>query len=474
MPAQQTVPSALQGHPACGREVPRNAGAVAVLGGAARQEETTQVAEKKIQSVAVIGLGYVGLPLAAAFGCAGLQALGFDTDVSKVERLRRCKSYVERVSGDVLRELTHEALFWATTDPDRLSDVDAVVICVPTPLKEGNVPDLSAVEATAHTVGASLRPGQLVVLESTTYPGTTEEVVRPILEEESGLSAESDFFLAYSPEREDPGNKEFGISNVPKVVGGLTPEACDAAAALYTNVAPSVVRVSSTRVAEATKMLENTYRAVNIALVNELKVVFEAMGVDIWEAIEAAKTKPFGFQAFTPGPGMGGHCIPVDPFYLSWRAKCLGEEARFIELAGRVNVEMPRRVVEKLDRALDARGKPLAGSTVMLLGAAYKPDVADDRESPFYEVAQQLLARGARVQYNDPHIPRVRPTRRFNLSMDSTPFTADTLGAADAVVILTDHSTYDPDLIRRESKLVVDTRNLTNGAPEGREKIVRA
>lgn len=432
------------------------------------------MAEKKIQSVAVIGLGYVGLPLAAAFGRAGLQVLGYDTDVSKVERLRRCKSYVERVPDDLLKELIDKALFWATTDPDRLSEVDAVVICVPTPLKEGNVPDLSAVEATAHTVGGSLRPGQLVVLESTTYPGTTEEVVKPILEEESGLLAESDFLLAYSPEREDPGNKEFEISNIPKVVGGLTSEACDAAAALYVQVAPSIVRVSNTRVAEATKMLENTYRAVNIALVNELKIVFEAMGVDIWEVIEAAKTKPFGFQAFSPGPGMGGHCIPVDPFYLSWRAKCLGEEARFIELAGRVNVEMPRRVVEKLDRALDARGKPLSGSRVILLGAAYKPDVGDDRKSPFYEIAQQLLGRGAEVQYNDPHVPHVRPTRRFDLNMDSVALTAEALGAADAVVILTSHSAYDPELIRSKSRLVVDTRNLTNGAPEDREKIVRA
>ncbi len=429
---------------------------------------------QEIRSVAVLGLGYVGLPLAVAFARAGLKVLGVDTDAAKVERLAGGQSYIERIPDDLLAGLLNEDLFRPTTGCARLSEVDAVVICVPTPLKEGNVPDLGAVESTARAVGSALRPGQLVVLESTTYPGTTEEVLRPILEERSGLSAESDFLLAYSPERADPGNPKVDISNVPKVVGGITPEATEAAASLYARVAPSIVRVSSARAAEATKMLENTYRAVNIALVNELKGIFQAMDVDIWEVIEAARTKPFGFQAFTPGPGMGGHCIPVDPFYLSWRAKLLGCEARFIELAGRVNVEMPRRVVERVDRELDRRGRPLTGSKVLLLGAAYKPNVDDDRESPFYPIASELMLRGADVSYNDPHVPHVRPNRHYDLVLDSVALTADTLGAADAVVVVTGHSAYDPELIVANSRLVVDTRNLTGSVTAGRDRIVKA
>ena len=429
---------------------------------------------QEIRSVAVLGLGYVGLPLATAFARAGLKVLGVDTDSSKVERLAGGSSYIERVPDDLLAGLLSDGRFIPTTELARLGEVDAVVICVPTPLKEGNVPDLGAVECTGRAVGAALRPGQLVVLESTTYPGTTDEVLRPILEEESGLSAGGEFLLAYSPEREDPGNAAFDISNVPKVVGGVTPEATDAAASLYSRVAPSIVRVSSARVAEATKMLENTYRAVNIALVNELKGIFEAMDVDIWQVIDAAKTKPFGFHAFTPGPGMGGHCIPVDPFYLSWRAKLLGREARFIELAGRVNVEMPSVVVERIDRELGRRERPMRGSKVLLLGAAYKPDVDDDRESPFYPIANELMLKGAEVSYNDPHVPHVRPNRRYDLVLDSVELTTDALGAADAVVIVTGHSAYDPEFIVRNSQLVVDTRNFTGSVGAGRDRIVKA
>jgi UDP-N-acetyl-D-glucosamine dehydrogenase len=349
-------------------------------------------------------------------------------------------------------------------------------VCIggPTPIADAKAPDLRAVISTAQKVGATLTKGQLIVLESTTYPGTTDEVVRPILEEASGLSADGDFLLAFSPEREDPGNKAYNVSNIPKVVGGVTPAATKAAADLYRKVAPSVVEVASARVAEAAKMLENTYRAVNIALVNELKVIFESMGINIWDVIEAAKTKPFGFHAFTPGPGMGGHCIPVDPFYLSWKARTLGHEARFIELAGRVNVEMPRYVVERLDRALDERGKPLTNSRILILGAAYKPDIDDDRESPFYEIADMLKGRGAHVQYHDPHIPHIRPTRHHRLVLESVPLDEKALSSADAVVVVTNHSTFDPSMVVRHAKLVVDTRNFTAAITEGREKIVMA
>jgi len=427
-----------------------------------------------INSVGVVGLGYVGLPLAAAFARAGLEVTGVDLDESKVERLNSGESYIERVPSAELKTLVESGAFRATTDHAALGQADAICICVPTPLAEAHVPDLSAVEGTCRLIGEVLKAGQLVVLESTTYPGTTDEVVRPILEEASGLSAEQDFHLAFSPEREDPGNKTHSIGTIPKVVGGVTPEATRAAAALYSRVAPEVVRVSSARAAEATKMLENTYRAVNIALVNELKGIFEKLDIDIWEVIDAAKTKPFGFHAFHPGPGMGGHCIPVDPFYLWWKARTLGEDARFIELAGRVNVEMPRRVVARIESALSDRGRALKGARVLLLGAAYKPDIDDERESPFYEIASGLIERGAEVSYHDPHIPRLRPTRRHDLGLESVELTPGALSGADCVVIVTDHSAFDPDEIVSHSKLVVDTRNATRGVKDGLEKVVKA
>ncbi|MEW6749884.1 MAG: nucleotide sugar dehydrogenase [Candidatus Latescibacterota bacterium] len=427
-----------------------------------------------IESVGVIGMGYVGLPLAAGFAGAGLRVLGIDIDPVKVERLNAGRSYIERVPSPALAELVACGRFSASGDHARLREADAICICVPTPIDEARTPDLSAVTQTCQRVGAALRRGQLVVLESTTYPGTTDELVRPILEAASGLSAAGDFLLAFSPEREDPGNREFTLHNTPKVVGGCTPEATEAAVQLYGRIAPAIVRVSSARVAEATKMLENTYRAVNIALVNELKVIFQRLGVDIWQVIEAAKTKPFGFHAFTPGPGMGGHCIPVDPFYLSYKARTLGQEARFIELAGQVNVEMPRYVVDRLHRALDERGQTLSGALVLLLGAAYKPDIDDDRESPFYEIADLLKGRGTRVRYHDPHIPRIRPTRHHKLVLESVPLDAAALQEADATVIVTCHSTFDPAFIVRHARLVVDTRNATRAVQEGREKIVLA
>jgi len=429
---------------------------------------------RDVQAVGVVGLGYVGLPLAAAFARAGLRVLGVDIDAAKVEKISRRESYIGRVPSKVLAGLIEAGRLEATTDHARLAEVDAVVICVPTPLDAAREPDLTAVTETARRIGRRLRPGQLVVLESTTYPGTTEDVLRPILEEESGLSAHGEFLLAFSPEREDPGNVAFDIANVPKVVGGLNPEALDAAAKLYAKVAPSVVRVGSARVAEAVKMLENTYRAVNIALVNELKRAFDPMGIDVWEVIEAAATKPFGFQAFRPGPGMGGHCIPIDPFYLSWKIRKSGGRARFIELAGEVNSEMPGYVVRKIEEALASRGVVLGGAGVFLLGAAYKRDMDDDRESPFYEIAEMLAAKGARVSYHDPHIPRLKPTRRHDLGLDSVALTTEALESADATVIVTDHSAFDAGFIVRHARLVVDTRNLTRDVLDGREKIVKA
>lgn len=436
--------------------------------------EERRVFVRDIHNVGVVGLGYVGLPLAAAFVRAGLKVIGVDIDENKVSKLSRGESYIERVTSDELERAVSEGRFVPTSDHSLLKEADAICICVPTPVDEARVPDLSAVVETSRRIGRALSRGSLVVLESTTYPGTTDEVVGPIIEKESGLVAGQDFLLAFSPEREDPGVPGHTIGRIPKVVGGTTPEATEAAAQLYSKVAPSVVKVSSARVAEATKMLENTYRAVNIALVNELKVIFEGLGIDIWEVIEAAKTKPFGFQAFWPGPGMGGHCIPVDPFYLSWKARTLGYEARFIELAGQLNVEMPRYVVERLDRALDSRGRTLHGARILLLGAAYKPDVDDDRESPFYEIAELLLERGAEVVYHDPFIPRLRPGRRHKLGLESVALTPQALSAADAVVIVTHHSAFDPEFIVRHARLVVDTRNLTKNVTSGREKIVKA
>jgi len=427
-----------------------------------------------IESVGIVGLGYVGLPLAAAFAKAGLEVVGVDLDGSKVARLNSGESYIERVPSAELEKLVEAKSFRATTSHDTLGGVDAMCICVPTPLAEAHVPDLSAIEGTCRLIGEVLKLGQLVVLESTTYPGTTDEVVRPILEEQSGLSAAKDFHLAFSPEREDPGNKTHSIGTIPKVVGGVTPDATEAAAGLYGKVAPEVVRVSSARAAEATKMLENTYRAVNIALVNELKGIFEKLGVDIWEVIEAAKTKPFGFHAFYPGPGMGGHCIPVDPFYLWWKARTLGEDARFIELAGRVNIEMPRCVVARIKSALSDRERALKGARVLLLGAAYKPDVDDDRESPFYEIAEDLIECGAEVSYHDPHIPRLRPTRRHNLRLESVELTPQALAGADCAVIVTNHSAFNVDEIVRYSNLVVDTRNATSGVEDRLGNIVKA
>ena len=428
---------------------------------------------RKTAKIGVIGLGYVGLPLIRAFIAAGFQTLGFDVDAEKVKSLQAGRSYIEHIPSEWIGRCVNEGKFTPTADMGRMTEADALLICVPTPLSQSRDPDLIYVEATAREIAAHLRPGQLVVLESTTYPGTTRDVVLPILEA-TGLALGKDFFLAYSPEREDPGNPALTAANIPKVVGASDVASRDRAVQLYRQAVPEVIPVGTYEVAEACKILENSYRAINIALVNELKMLFDRMGIDVWEVIEAAKTKPFGFQAFYPGPGLGGHCIPIDPFYLAWLARCHGMTTRFIELAGEINAGMPRYVVDRLAEALNRRVKPLRGSKVCVLGAAYKKDVDDVRESPALVLIELLLNGGAEVSYNDPHIPRLPHTRHFRISMDSSPLTAEYLASQDCVLIATDHSTYDYDFIVRHAPLVVDTRNATKNVRVGREKICKA
>lgn len=423
--------------------------------------------------VGIIGLGYVGLPLARAFAVKGFPVLGFDVDPVKVAKLQAGESYIGHITAKAVAEM-RQRHFDATSDFGRLSEVDAIIICVPTPLTDAREPDLTYIINSAKAVAATLRPGQLIVLESTTYPGTTREVVLPLLEA-SGLRVGKDFFLAFSPEREDPGNPNFSAPTIPKVVGGMDADALELAGNLYGQVVVRVVRVSSPEVAEACKILENTYRAINIALVNELKILYDRMGIDVWEVIEAAKTKPFGYQAFYPGPGLGGHCIPIDPFYLTWAARRHGLNTRFIELAGEINTSMPHYVVHKLSDALNELGKPIKGSKILLLGMAYKKDVDDPRESPGFELMDLLLKKGADLRYHDPHIPRLPPMRHYpHLHMTSAELTVELLSEQDAVLIVTDHSAYDWPWIVEHAALVVDTRNATRGMTAYRERIVRA
>jgi UDP-N-acetyl-D-glucosamine dehydrogenase len=414
----------------------------------------------KTATVGIIGLGYVGLPLARAMSRAGYKVLGFDVDLNKVEKLNAGKSYIKQIPDSTIEELQARG-FSATDRFDRLGEADCVLICVPTPLTDAREPDLSYVVNSAHAIAGQLRPGQLIVLESTTYPSTTRGDVLPVLER-TGLKAGKDFFLAFSPEREDPGNATHSVSHSPKVVGGLDEASGDLACALYEAIVPQVVKVSSPEIAEACKILENTYRAVNIALVNELKVLYDRMGIDVWEVIDAAKTKPFGFQAFYPGPGLGGHCIPIDPFYLTWVARRHGLSTRFIELAGEVNRDMPVYVVNKIGDSLNDAGLPVKGSKVAILGMAYKKDVDDPRESPGFELMELLMKKGANVSYNDPHIPRLPAMRHYpGLAMDSSEMTAEWLQSQDCVLIATDHTAYDYAFIVKHSKIVVDTRNAT-------------
>ncbi|MGQ0627627.1 MAG: nucleotide sugar dehydrogenase [Phycisphaerales bacterium] len=428
--------------------------------------------------VAVIGMGYVGLPLARAFVDGGLRVLGLDVDPAKVSALNEGRSYLNHLGAGFVAAMRAGGRFEATLDEARLAEADAVIICVPTPLTAGSFePDLSYVERTTEAVARRLRPGQLVVLESTTYPGTTRDVLLPRLNAGGLRCGEAGgFYLAFSPEREDPGRTDYSVKTIPKLVGGIDSESTRVAAALYRCAIDTVVEVSSAEVAESAKLLENIYRAVNIAMVNELKVIFADLKIDVWEVIEASRTKPFGFHAFYPGPGLGGHCIPIDPFYLSWRARQVGREARFIELAGRVNHEMPGYVVERTAGALRDRGRSagLSGARILILGLAYKPDIDDVRESPSFELIEQFRERGATVEYNDPHVPRTHAMRHYgDLKMQSVALTEGTVGGFDALVIATAHKAYDYGSIVRWARLVVDTRNATAGVA-GEGKVVRA
>ena len=430
--------------------------------------------------VGIVGMGYVGLPLARTFCAAGFRCVGYDIDPSKIARLKAGKSYIKHIPSSTIAQMVRSKRFRATGKPADLRACDAILICVPTPLNKTRDPDMTYIVATCEMLTGDglrgrgpLRPGQLVVLESTTYPGTTREVVKPILER-TGLKAERDYFLAFSPEREDPGRKDYTTETTPKVVGGLGPRSRRLATALYAGAIAKVVPVSSCEVAESAKILENVYRCVNIAMINELKVLFDRMGINVWEVIAAASTKPFGFQPFYPGPGLGGHCIPIDPFYLTWKAREFGTTTRFIELAGEINTSMPEYVVSKVGDALNRSRKSLNGSKVLVLGLAYKKDIDDLRESPSIELIERLRHHGAKVDYNDPLIPATHKQREHNLGMKSKPLSAAMLKSYDCVLISTDHTVYDYPWIVKNAKLVVDTRNATAACRTGRNKIVRA
>ena len=440
---------------------------------------TSQQLAEKIElgtaTIGVIGLGYVGLPLIDAFRRKNFSAIGFDIDAKKIDALNAGKSYIKHIPDQTIKSWYEDDKFEPTTDFDRLSEPDVIFICVPTPLTDSRDPDLSYVESTGHEISKRLRTGQLISLESTTYPGTTRDVLLPILEK-SGLKCGEEFFLAFSPEREDPGNEIYNASTIPKVVGGIDEQSSKLANAIYSHAVSQTVPVGSCEVAEACKILENTYRSVNIAMVNELKVLFQRIGIDIWDVIEAAKTKPFGFQAFYPGPGLGGHCIPIDPFYLSWVARKHEMPTRFIELAGEINTSMPQYVVHRVAEALNEHGKPIKGCKIGILGIAYKKDVDDHRESPAFKLMELLLERGADISYCDPHIPEVpTPMRSFNVPiLKSEKLTKQYLNELDCALICTNHSAFDYDLIVNESKLVVDTRNATAHIKHSREKIVKS
>lgn len=421
-------------------------------------------------------MGYVGLPLAMQFCRVGARVVGFDVDADKVKMLNEGSSYILHIDGASIREQRESGRFEATTDFVRTGECGAVIICVPTPLGEGRTPDLSYVLATGRSLAPHLRKGMLVVLESTTYPGTTDTDLRQVLEEGSGMQAGRDFHLAFSPEREDPGNPDSKVRDIPKVVGGLTPACLEQAMKLYGQAIRTLVPVADCRVAEAVKLTENIFRAVNIAMVNELKVVYEAMGIDVWDVIAAAKTKPFGFMPFYPGPGLGGHCIPIDPFYLSWKAKQHGQETRFIELAGEVNRAMPKRVVEKVTGVLNLAGVPLAGARVLLIGIAYKANVDDDRESPGYVLWELLEENGIRVAYHDPHVPVIRPSREHSelAGQRSLALTAEVLAEQDLVLVATHHEAVDWQLIAKHAVRVVDTRNALATEMAGMKHYVKA
>ena len=420
----------------------------------------------------IIGLGYVGLPLMLDFCVSGLNSLGFDIDESKVESLLNAKSYISYIPDYDISDQIDKGYFDCTADFSRLDEVDNILITVPTPLNEHREPDLSYIEKTAETIARYLRPGQLIVLESTTYPGTSREVILPILESRD-LKIGEDYFLAYSPERVDPNNKNYSAREIPKVVGGVSENCLARVISLYKKVFTTVVPVSSVEIAEASKLLENIFRSVNIALVNEMKMLFDRMGIDIWEVIEASSTKPFGFMPFYPGPGLGGHCIPIDPFYLAWKAREYDFSTRFIELAGEINIQMPYYVVQKTVEALNDVGKSIKGASVMVLGAAYKRDVDDIRESPAVKIIKLLQAKEATVSYHDPYIPVIDSLRRYpDLVMKSVELTEDELKRQACILIITDHSCFDYQWLLQHSSLIVDTRNVFKGIYN--DRIIRA
>jgi len=420
--------------------------------------------KRKDFTAAVIGLGYVGLPLAIEYADAGIRVIGIDSDGAKIRAVRSGKSYVDDVPSEAIRGAVENGLLRATSDYSALAEADTVNICVPTPLRKTKDPDLSYVVTAAEQVAKYIHRDMLIVLESTTYPGTTDELLVPMFEER-GFTVGKDIFLAFSPERVDPGNPQYSTKNIPKVVGGATPQCTKMAAALYTGVMERVHTVSTATVAEMVKLLENTFRSVNIGLVNEIALMCNRMGIDVWEVIDAAKTKPFGFMPFYPGPGIGGHCIPLDPFYLSWKAKQFGFESRFIELAGVINGQMPHFVVGKVVDALNRFKKSVNGAKVLILGVAYKKDISDVRESPAIDILQLLSKKGAKLSYCDPHVPVLD---EHGMRMKAEPFSAATLKKADCVVVVTDHSDFDYRLVARESKVIVDARNALKGKNGGK------
>ncbi len=435
--------------------------------------ELLQKIESKKAKIGIVGLGYVGLPLLMEFVEQGFTTVGFDVDDKKVDLLNKGQSYIKHIADARIATVVESKLFSATSDFSRIKEVDCILICVPTPLTRYREPDLSYIKNTSETLAKHLRKGQLIVLESSTFPGTTEEVMKPILEK-SGLKGDVDFWVAFSPEREDPNNPKFNTRTIPKVVGANTEEARKLVSTLYNQVIVKTVPVSSSQAAEATKLLENIFRSVNIALVNEMKIILDRMGIDVWEVIEAAKTKPFGYMPFYPGPGLGGHCIPIDPFYLTWKAREYEMNTRFIELAGEINTSMPYWVISKLMDALNDRGKSLKGSKILVLGAAYKKDIDDPRESPSFKLMEILIDKGAEVDYNDPFIPELPSMRMYDVKGKSVELTEENLAKYDCVLVSTDHSVYEFDFIVKHAKLVIDTRNATVNVKDTDNKIVKA
>ena len=433
---------------------------------------TLQKIKEKKAHIGIIGLGYVGLPLAIEFCKTGFQVTGLDIDQEKIDLLSQGKSYIKHISGEKIKCLNKEGKFKGTTNHNLIRHLDCILICVPTPLNKNREPDMSYIISTAQKIAPHILKNQLIVLESTTFPGTTLEVLIPELEEGSGLKANKDIFVAYSPEREDPNNKKYSIATTPKVIGADDPKSLELADSLYSFIVNKTVLVSGTKVAEATKLTENVFRAVNIALVNELKVIYEKMGIDVWEVIEACSTKPFGFMPFYPGPGLGGHCIPIDPFYLTWKAREHGITTRFIELAGEINTLMPDYVIQKIIFALNREGKSLKNSRILLLGLAYKKNVDDTRESVTFKIMELLEEKDAVTDYNDPYIPKIKPTRKYKQFAGKKSIPLENINQYDCVVILTDHTSYDFKAIADQSKIIVDTRNACGNIKSN--KVVKA